>query len=83
MIGRVLRRCGRLGAVGGGRARLTLIDLAGDARGAVAVILIITLSAIFLLVAVAIDVARRHTEVVRAQNARAGCPGRLARAWSS
>ena len=72
MIGRVLRRWGRLFAVGGGRARLTLVDVVRDDRGAVAVIFIITLSAILLAVAVAIDFARTQTEVVRPQHALDG-----------
>jgi Mg-chelatase subunit ChlD len=72
MIGRVLRRWRRLFAVGGGRARLTLVDLVCDDRGAVTVNFIITLSAIVLVVAVAIDFARTQTAVVRAQNALAG-----------
>jgi Putative Flp pilus-assembly TadE/G-like len=72
MIGRRLRSCGRLFAVDGSRARLRLVDLACDDRGAIAVIFTIAVSAILLAVAVAIDFARTHSEVVRLQNARDG-----------
>jgi Mg-chelatase subunit ChlD len=72
MIGRGLRSCGRLFAIEGGRARLRLVDLACDDRGAIAVIFTIAVCAIFLGVAVAIDFARTHSEVVRVQNARDG-----------